>query len=202
MLGIVDRKQDGRGHGHRKHQTQHRRDGQHHAQGTEHGDHAGTDLHKIRGKRGIDGVHVVGNAADDIAHLRPVEVAYPHLHQFGEDILPHLADDGAGQIDHNHLKQVRQHAGQHIKHRHQTAVVEHLPERDGALSEFDGIDGHAGQLGTDQRKQIGCDSQSECQQNDPFILIQIHAQAQKNPQFLPAAGVARIGDFDTAGHTK
>lgn len=121
-----------------------------------------------------------------------------------ENVLPHPPDDGAGQIDHNDLQKIRERPGQHIEHRHKRTVPEHRGKVHVSRSQFDSVDGTAGQRRADKGEQIGCHGQKKHQQYEPFVLIQIHAEAQKHlPFFHPARGeVARIGGDRAALHSK
>ncbi len=99
-LGVPDGERD------RKDHAEHQRngDGAHDDKASDHGDRACEDLDHVRGKAGGHHVDVVGDAADDVAGLIPVEVADGKLHELFKHVLTKvlrhaLADAGHADAD-------------------------------------------------------------------------------------------------------
>ena len=169
---------DEHGQGHRHHKDQHqlRRDAQHHDQRPRHRNDAGKDLHQIGAQGAVDGVGIVGNAADDIAHRVAVEIAHRQIRQPPEHIPPHPVGDLAGNDDHQNIQQIGHHCRRHIKQRHPQRIALHGGQIHLSRPHFRQINGPAAQGRPDERKQIGAHRQRQRQQKQPFILQQIDAQ--------------------------
>ena len=109
LFGDAPGDEDGQGHRHQEHQHQAGLDGEHLVQRHHDGDDAGENLHQVRTEGRVDGIGVIGDAADDIAGGVGVEIAHRHIRQPGEDILPHLIGDAPGNGDHQHVQQIVHH---------------------------------------------------------------------------------------------
>ena len=100
FLGHVPGKPNGHGDGDGENQHQHRGNDDHHDQGAQHGDDAGSDLQKVVGQRSVHRVDVVGNAADNVAGLMAVKVAHRQFGKAVEHLLAHLEHDLLAELDH------------------------------------------------------------------------------------------------------
>ena len=186
--------QDGQRHGDAKDQHQRGRDGQHHAQASHHRDHAGQHLDQVGGKGGVDGISVIGDAAQDIAGRVGVEIPHRQGGQVVEDIGPHGIRHFAADGDHDDREQIGQGRRSGVEHQHPEGIPAHLGKIHPARAALHAVDGLARQHGGQQRQQVGGQSQGQRQQDPPAEPHQVAAQAgQGRPLVHRLLGAGRGG---------
>ena len=106
-------------------------------------------LHQVLRKRRVDGVDVVGNAADDVAGGVRVEIADRQRGELFKKLLPHRVDDALAEPDHQDGKQIGQDGRSGVADQHPADVFPNRVEVDAAFGR-DGVDGVARILRTHQ----------------------------------------------------
>ena len=105
-------------------------------------------------KRRVDGIHVVGNTADDIARRVGVKIVDGKGSQLFKKLLAHSVNDPLGKADHQNGKEIRRNGGAGVADQHTRDVCPNEIELYAALC-GNGIDGVTGETGTEQGKLIG-----------------------------------------------
>ena len=163
-----------------KHQHQHGGQAQHHHKRAEDGDKAGQDADHIRGQGGVDGVDIIENAADDIAHRMGIKEAHRHIGNVVKQVAAHAQRDPAADIHHRDRQEIAHDGRNQVEQHHQQRVVENAGKIHPAGLRADAVDGLARQRGPQQGEGVAADGKPQRQQQKPLHLPQIFAQAQKN----------------------
>ena len=183
----VPGEQDGHGDGDGEHQHQQGGDEHHHQEGAHHRNGAGGDLQQVVGEGGVHRIDVVRDAGDDVPGLVGVEVPHRQLGQLVKELLAHLEDDLLAQVDHQNGQGVGQGGADQVEQAHQGAGPEHRWEVHLPRLCADGVYGHAGEHGPQQRQQVAHHRQGQGQQRHPLVGVEIAPQPPQH--LLPVLGL-------------
>ena len=142
-------------HRHEKHHRQGRREHQQHHKGASHRQQAGADLQQVRGEGGVDSIHVVADAADQITGGMGVKILNRQFAHALEGRLPQIIGHGLTHLD--------QLGGHHVVHncrqgaaaQHPGAVAQHTGNVYASRRRAHGVQRPAGQQRYRQNQQIG-----------------------------------------------
>ena len=142
-------------------------------------------LHQVLRKRRVDGVDVIGNAADDVAGGVCVEIADRQRGELFKKLLPHRVDDALAEPDHQDGQQIGQDGRSGVADQHPADVFPNRVEVNAAFGR-DGVDGVARILRTHQRELVGGERQQNGQQKQRPVLQNVAAEPEHKPLPRPA----------------
>ena len=169
LLGAVARENDGNGNGDYENEDHGLGDLPHEDQRADDGVHARHDLHEVVGQRRVDGIHVVGNAADDIARRVRVEIIDGKGGQLFEKLLAHSVDDPLRKADHQNGEEIRHDGGGRVADDHSRDIHPYDIKLNAALC-GDRVDGVTGITRSEQGKLVGEQGENDgTKEERPFL---------------------------------
>ena len=178
LLGAVARKKDGYGNGDDEDKDHGLGDLPHEDQGADDGVYARHDLYEVVRERGVDGVYVVGDAADDIARRVRVEIIDGQGGQLFKELTAHFVDDPLGEADHQNGEKIRHDGGASVADEHADNVVPYDVELYAPFC-HDRVDGIARIVRTEQGKLVGEQGEGDgTEEERPFLHYVLQKTAQ------------------------
>ena len=131
------------------------------------------------GKRGVYGIDIVGDTADDITRRVGIEIVDGQRSELFKKLTTHGIDDLLAEMDHQDRKQIGKHRRCRIANEHLANVFPNHVELHTALG-GDRVDGFTRKVGTHQRELIGKQGQHDGGNEEPPIMKYVFAESRQD----------------------